>query len=52
VAVTTIGTTSGDLPRPVASALVGAGMLSVLVFPLLAVAQRRRDRNRESLDST
>jgi hypothetical protein len=41
VAVTTIGTTSGDLPRPVASALVGAGMLSVLAFPLLAVAQRR-----------
>ena len=44
VAVTTIGTTSGDLPRTVASALVGAGMLSVLLYPLLAVGQRRRSR--------
>lgn len=44
VAVTTIGTTTGDLPRTVAVALVGAGMLSVLLFPLLAVGQRRRSR--------
>jgi Kef-type K+ transport system membrane component KefB len=42
VAVTMIGTTSGDLPRPVASALVGAGMLSVLLFPILAMGQRQR----------
>ena len=44
VAVTTIGTSTGDLPRAVAAALVGAGMLSVLLFPLLAVGQRRRSR--------
>jgi Kef-type K+ transport system membrane component KefB len=44
VAVTGIGTASGDLSKGVASALVGAGMLSVLLFPLLAVGQRRRSR--------
>jgi hypothetical protein len=42
VAVTMIGTTSGDLPRSMASALVGAGMLSVLLFPILAMGQRQR----------
>jgi len=42
VAVTAIGTTTGDLARGIAAALVGAGMLSVLVFPLLALGQRRR----------
>ena len=45
VAVTGIGTASGDLSKAVASALVGAGMLSVLLFPLLAVGQRRRSRS-------
>jgi Kef-type K+ transport system membrane component KefB len=49
VAVTTIGTTSGDLSRSVATALVGAGMVSVLLFPLLAVGQRRRSRALASL---
>ncbi len=44
VAVTDIGTTSGDLPAAMASALVGAGMLSVLLFPLVALAQRRTSR--------
>jgi Kef-type K+ transport system membrane component KefB len=42
VAVTTIGLDHGDLPRSTAAALVGAGVLSVLVFPLLALAVRRR----------
>ena len=42
VAVTAIGTTSGDLSHGIASALVGAGMLSVLVFPALALGGRRR----------
>lgn len=40
VAVTGIGVEAGDLPVPVATALVGAGMLSVLLFPLIALAQR------------
>lgn len=42
VAVTTIGQDRGLLPSDLATALVGAGMLSVLVFPLLALMQRRR----------
>ena len=41
VAVTTIGVDSGDLAAGTASALVGAGMLSVLLFPLLGFAQHR-----------
>ena len=47
VAVTDIGTKSGDLPAAVASALVGAGMLSVLLFPLVALAQRRTSGSRD-----
>lgn len=47
VAVTEIGTTSGDLPAALASALVGAGMLSVLLFPLVALAQRRTSRSQD-----
>lgn len=42
VAVTDIGVTSGDLPAGTATALVGAGMLSVLLFPLLGLALHRR----------
>jgi Kef-type K+ transport system membrane component KefB len=42
VAVTTIGVESGELPAGTASALVGAGMLSVLLFPLLALGQHRK----------
>jgi hypothetical protein len=45
VAVTDIGATTGDLPAALASALVGAGMLSVLLFPLIALAQRRTSRS-------
>ena len=38
----TIGVDSGDLQAGTASALVGAGMLSVLLFPLLALGQHRQ----------
>ena len=36
VAVTKIGTEGGELPSSIAAALVGAGMLSVLLYPMLA----------------
>ena len=42
VAVTNIGLATGDLAAGTASALVGAGMLSVLLFPLLALGQHRK----------
>ncbi|GMA24408.1 sodium/hydrogen exchanger [Luteimicrobium album] len=45
VAVTNIGRESGDLSSATATSLVGAGLLSVLVFPLVGLALRgsRRD---------
>lgn len=46
VAVTAIGQERGLLPSGIATALIGAGMLSVLLFPMLALIHRRR-----SLDS-
>ncbi|MDO9397225.1 MAG: cation:proton antiporter [Herbiconiux sp.] len=42
VAVTDIGRDAGAIQPGAAAALVGAGMLSVLLFPLLALLQRRR----------
>ena len=42
VAVTAIGVDQGDLPSGTAAALVGAGMVSVLAFPLVALTVRRR----------
>lgn len=42
VAVTAVGVESGDLASGTAAALVGAGMLSVLCFPLLGLLLRRR----------
>jgi Kef-type K+ transport system membrane component KefB len=39
VAVTQIGVENGDLPSGIATALVGAGMLSVLLYPMLATTQ-------------
>lgn len=42
VAVTAIGVDTGDLQAGTASALVGAGMLSVLLFPLLGFGQHRK----------
>jgi Kef-type K+ transport system membrane component KefB len=41
VAVTSIGVDAGVLPSAAASVLVGGGMLSVLVLPLVAMALRR-----------
>lgn len=40
VAVTSIGVDAGLLAETTAAALVGAGMVSVLLFPLVALAQR------------
>ncbi len=42
VAVTDIGVQAGDLASGTAAALVGAGMLSVLLFPLLGLGQHRK----------
>ncbi|MFW0772962.1 cation:proton antiporter [Paenarthrobacter nitroguajacolicus] len=42
VAVTTIGREHGLITSGTSSALIGAGMLSVLLFPLLALRQLRR----------
>jgi Kef-type K+ transport system membrane component KefB len=42
VAVTAIGVDSGDLAAGTAASLVGAGMLSVLLFPLVGLAQHRK----------
>jgi len=42
VAVTNIGVEAGDLAAGTAAALVGAGMLSVLVFPLIGLAMHRK----------
>ncbi len=42
VAITEIGTDTGTMRPEVAVSLVGAGMLSVLIYPLLALAIHRR----------
>lgn len=42
VAVTNIGLEQHDITQGTASALVGAGMLSVLLFPAIALALRQR----------
>jgi hypothetical protein len=42
VAITQIGLDTGTMRPEVAVSLVGAGMLSVLVYPLLALARHRR----------
>jgi Kef-type K+ transport system membrane component KefB len=44
VAVTAIGRDQGFISSGISSALVGAGMLSVLLFPLLALRQGQRER--------
>lgn len=46
VAVTAIGVDAGDLASGTAAALVGAGMISVLFFPLIALALRGRGGSR------
>ncbi|MFF2369543.1 cation:proton antiporter [Agromyces sp. NPDC058110] len=52
VAVTGIGTDTGDIGTGTAAALVGAGMISVLLFPLIGLALRKRspDAAGRSLD--
>lgn len=45
VAVTAIGIDRGALDTGTAAALVAAGMLSVLLFPLLGLAARKRSRD-------
>ena len=53
VAVTAIGVERDELDTGTAAALVGAGMLSVLLFPLIALAIRRtgsRSRRRTMTD--
>lgn len=50
VAVTKIGQTVGVISPSLAAALVGAGMLSVLLFPLIALSQRRMPRIRTVID--
>lgn len=48
VAVTKTGVAIGDLSAGTASALVGAGMLSVLLFPLLALSQHHAEGHAET----
>ncbi|MEV7724275.1 cation:proton antiporter [Streptomyces sp. NPDC087917] len=48
VAITTLGVDDGKLGEGEAAALVGAGMVSVLVFPLVAMRMRMRARGRET----
>ena len=49
VAVSNIGVQQGDLTTATAAALVGAGMLTVLLFPLIGLAMHKRAP--EHLDS-
>ena len=51
VAVTAIGVEAGDITSGTAAALVGAGMLSVLLFPLIALAIRKRSTDAASRQS-
>jgi Kef-type K+ transport system membrane component KefB len=44
IAITEIGTDTGTMPEQEAVALVGAGMISVLLFPVLALALRGSSR--------
>ncbi|MES2170431.1 MAG: cation:proton antiporter, partial [Actinomycetota bacterium] len=48
IAVTTIGVQRHLIDSAFATALVTAGMLSVIIFPLLGMSQRRRQLARES----
>ena len=43
VAITEVAVESGRLAEQDAVALVGAGMLSLLAYPLLGIASLRRD---------
>ena len=52
VAVTTLETQSGIMRSDNAAALVGAGALSVLVFPLAAAAMGRKVRAQDRAANT
>jgi Kef-type K+ transport system membrane component KefB len=47
VAVTAIGVDHGELGSSTAAALIGAGMISVLIFPLVGLRVRRRSRDQK-----
>ena len=51
VAITQIGLDTHTMRPEVAVSLVGAGMLSVLIFPLLGLALHRRAERTEPLGS-
>ncbi|WP_353828414.1 cation:proton antiporter [Agromyces sp. SYSU T0242] len=51
VAVTTIGVEGGDMDSGTASALVGAGLLSLMVYPLTALALDRGSSRRPRQES-
>lgn len=51
VVITQIGVATGQMRPENAAALVGAGMLSVLLFPLIALALRRRSHDAKAADS-
>lgn len=48
VAVTAIGKERDLLPSGIATALIGAGMLSVLLFPMLALLHRQRGQKEKA----
>ncbi len=49
VAITTLATEGGHMTSSTAAGLVGAAMLSTLIFPFVAIALRRRDLDPRSL---
>jgi len=51
IAVTAIGAEYGAIDERIAAALVGAGMLTVLLFPMLALAGRGRASTGEGTDA-
>jgi hypothetical protein len=44
VAITTLATDGGHMRSSTAASLVGAAILSTLIFPFVGLALRRRDR--------
>jgi Kef-type K+ transport system membrane component KefB len=50
VAITTIATEQGHMRSSTAAALVGAAILSTLIFPFVGLALRRRDREEIGVD--
>jgi Kef-type K+ transport system membrane component KefB len=52
VAITTLGVEAKQMRPSTAAALVGAGMVSVIVFPLLGMAAYRRSAHEEDRAAT